>query len=150
MSLKPCRECGAQVSSKARICPACGINKPTKNKPSFLVVVIAVSFIMVVIAAGAGKQDQTTDAAKAVSEKTDAAYENAEASFFECAEYRAKKENLPIYNSQTIGQSIVTLFLECQDVYLPAYNACIKTGASGDDCKKKLGETAFSAIHAAE
>ena len=34
MALKPCRECGKQISSEARVCPFCGIRKPVKKKPS--------------------------------------------------------------------------------------------------------------------
>ncbi len=32
MSLKPCRECGEQVSTEARTCPKCGIKNPAKKK----------------------------------------------------------------------------------------------------------------------
>ena len=31
MALKPCRECGAQVSTGARECPQCGVGAPTRN-----------------------------------------------------------------------------------------------------------------------
>jgi hypothetical protein len=30
MALKPCRECGAQVSTEAEICPHCGVRSPTR------------------------------------------------------------------------------------------------------------------------
>jgi len=29
MALKPCRECGAQVSTEAEVCPHCGVRSPT-------------------------------------------------------------------------------------------------------------------------
>lgn len=31
MALKACRECGNQVSTKAEICPHCGVRSPTKE-----------------------------------------------------------------------------------------------------------------------
>ena len=34
MALKPCRECGQQVSSKARSCPHCGVQNPAKGVAS--------------------------------------------------------------------------------------------------------------------
>ena len=33
MALKPCRECGAQVSTEAEVCPHCGVRSPTANDP---------------------------------------------------------------------------------------------------------------------
>jgi hypothetical protein len=30
MALKPCRECGKDVSDEAKTCPSCGLNHPTK------------------------------------------------------------------------------------------------------------------------
>lgn len=33
MALKPCRECGAQVSTKAEVCPHCGVHSPTSENP---------------------------------------------------------------------------------------------------------------------
>jgi hypothetical protein len=33
MALKPCRECGAQVSTKVEICPRCGVHSPTASNP---------------------------------------------------------------------------------------------------------------------
>ena len=30
MALKPCRECGANVSTEAKICPHCGVRSPTR------------------------------------------------------------------------------------------------------------------------
>ena len=32
MALKPCRECGAQVSTAAGVCPHCGVGSPTVTK----------------------------------------------------------------------------------------------------------------------
>jgi hypothetical protein len=31
MALKPCRECGAQVSTEAEVCPHCGVRAPTAD-----------------------------------------------------------------------------------------------------------------------
>jgi len=33
MALKPCRECGKDVSEEAKTCPSCGLNQPTKLPP---------------------------------------------------------------------------------------------------------------------
>ena len=30
--MKPCRECGHQVANRAKICPSCGVKKPTATK----------------------------------------------------------------------------------------------------------------------
>lgn len=31
MALKPCRECGQQVSGTAKVCPSCGIKSPARK-----------------------------------------------------------------------------------------------------------------------
>ena len=33
MALKPCRECGVQVSTEAEVCPHCGVRSPTASDP---------------------------------------------------------------------------------------------------------------------
>jgi len=33
MALKPCRECGARVSTREEICPHCGVHSPTADNP---------------------------------------------------------------------------------------------------------------------
>ncbi|WP_337262694.1 MULTISPECIES: hypothetical protein [unclassified Serratia (in: enterobacteria)] len=44
MALKNCRECNAQVSSQAKVCPSCGIKKPYQSKiaPIITLVIVAV------------------------------------------------------------------------------------------------------------
>jgi hypothetical protein len=32
MALRPCRECGKEVSTEAKQCPHCGVSNPTKSK----------------------------------------------------------------------------------------------------------------------
>src|SRR5262245_1675335 len=32
MAIKPCRECGASISTEAQPCPKCGVPDPTKDK----------------------------------------------------------------------------------------------------------------------
>jgi hypothetical protein len=32
MTLRPCRECGKEISSEARVCPICGIKKPVAEQ----------------------------------------------------------------------------------------------------------------------
>ena len=31
MALKPCRECKAKISSRAKVCPRCGLKKPHQH-----------------------------------------------------------------------------------------------------------------------
>ena len=35
MALKPCRECGSQVSASAATCPSCGVKRPVKRTSLF-------------------------------------------------------------------------------------------------------------------
>ena len=59
MALKPCRECGAQVSTEAEVCPHCGVRSPTAKSgrnprgclPAALVV-LAVVFVVGILATG--------------------------------------------------------------------------------------------------
>ena len=56
MALRECKECGADVSTKAKTCPRCGVPEPTDSRPSktftgcvgclLLVVGVAVTFSM--------------------------------------------------------------------------------------------------------
>lgn len=56
MALKPCRECGHDVSTKAKACPSCGVDHPTRGALSRLFggsggMVVAVILGVVVVAA---------------------------------------------------------------------------------------------------
>lgn len=51
MAIKPCRECGKDVSSEAKVCPHCGIKRPVKPVLGFvsqvLVLVVVVGALSV-------------------------------------------------------------------------------------------------------
>lgn len=49
MALKPCRECKTKVSSKAKICPNCGIPKPVKGGASLIWIILIIVIIFVVL-----------------------------------------------------------------------------------------------------
>jgi hypothetical protein len=51
MALKPCRECGAQVSTAAETCPHCGVKRPVKS-PASSVGCLVVFVIAAVIGLG--------------------------------------------------------------------------------------------------
>ena len=42
MALKPCRECGEQVSTEAKTCPHCGVKRPVKQTSVFAWIILAV------------------------------------------------------------------------------------------------------------
>ncbi len=50
MALKPCRECGQEVSPKAKTCPSCGIKTPVRQMGAGALVllgVVAIGFVSV-------------------------------------------------------------------------------------------------------
>lgn len=49
MAMTKCRECGTQVSSKAKTCPSCGINSPGRWKVGFFPGLIIVVIVFLVI-----------------------------------------------------------------------------------------------------
>lgn len=53
MALKPCRECGHEVSTDAKICPHCGVRSPTasgglKNAPLGIFIILFVIAVWVI------------------------------------------------------------------------------------------------------
>lgn len=55
MALTKCRECGAQVSSKAPTCPSCGIKSPGKRQTEIIIGLIIVAlFVWLVNSMGGG------------------------------------------------------------------------------------------------
>lgn len=58
MALKKCRECGSEVSTKAKACPHCGAVKPV-SRNSLLVMVIAVALLVWFIGDKAGDRRST-------------------------------------------------------------------------------------------
>jgi len=52
MAMKPCRECGNDVSDRAKTCPHCGIERPAYTRPffrAFLVVFFACSVLAIIL-----------------------------------------------------------------------------------------------------
>ncbi|MBU0924434.1 OB-fold putative lipoprotein [bacterium] len=49
MSLVKCRECKKEISSEAKICPHCGIEKPTKKGITFLQVFLLMIFTIIAL-----------------------------------------------------------------------------------------------------
>jgi uncharacterized membrane protein YvbJ len=47
MPLKPCRECGANVSKEAQTCPHCGAPHPTKDKSAAPDPITKTSWLMI-------------------------------------------------------------------------------------------------------
>jgi hypothetical protein len=70
MSLKPCRECGEQVNSKAQSCPKCGIKKPVKGTPIFLPIMVGFGLLIVFfsILDGADKNNKPEETSLAAQE----------------------------------------------------------------------------------
>jgi len=55
MALGKCKECGKEVSSKAKTCPNCGVDKPVKTaiakigKPGLVILVLVASYVFYVV-----------------------------------------------------------------------------------------------------
>jgi len=56
MALKPCRECGGQVSTTANTCPHCGVKNPAKSSvsPGCLITLVIAAIIGGIIALAPG------------------------------------------------------------------------------------------------
>lgn len=75
MAIAKCRECGAEVSDEAKVCPKCGISKPVK-KTSLLVKIIGAIFGIAVLgnvisSIGGGSSHQASSAAAPAAPKID-------------------------------------------------------------------------------
>jgi hypothetical protein len=46
MALTPCRECGANISAEAEVCPNCGVRSPTRNDEGHRRGIIAIILIL--------------------------------------------------------------------------------------------------------
>lgn len=58
MALKKCKECGADVSSRARTCPHCGVTNPTTTGKDMLIGGVAIIVGLVVLIAIFGGSDE--------------------------------------------------------------------------------------------
>lgn len=50
MALKSCRECGKEVSTEAKTCPHCGVEKPTTPQPTAKDTITGLVFLVLVVA----------------------------------------------------------------------------------------------------
>ncbi|MEA1911771.1 MAG: DUF4352 domain-containing protein [Spirochaetota bacterium] len=69
MALKKCKECGAEISSKAKVCPSCGAKNKTRSKLGvFLaVILIGIGLIWMIsdgVSAGSSSSGSSTITAK--------------------------------------------------------------------------------------
>ena len=67
MALKPCRECGTEVSTEAKKCPHCGVKNPTRvsgrqevNKGAYLLVGFLLFVVWMVISSGGDTSSSST------------------------------------------------------------------------------------------
>jgi hypothetical protein len=92
--------------------------------------------------------DHTTSGVDSVYEqpKALADFENAKTSFYACAKYQAKSGSFPIYDREHLAVSLLKMRLACEDVYYPAYHACLNTGMGDSVCQGKLAEAEDLAI----
>lgn len=77
MALKPCRECGKEVSSSAKVCPSCGIANPVPenaahNTLAGFAVIILVSVGLFFYGTREGSDPPPSPPAKAPTPKTEA------------------------------------------------------------------------------
>lgn len=54
MAIKPCKECGKEISDQAKTCPHCGAPPPSKTKPKLSPVMQFLGAIVVVVAVASG------------------------------------------------------------------------------------------------
>ena len=66
MALKPCRECGQQVSTDAETCPHCGVRSPTATRGLYWGRIAAVLLVLIGIAAlfNSGSGDKSKGSAE--------------------------------------------------------------------------------------
>ncbi|ATM95782.1 Uncharacterised protein [Yersinia frederiksenii] len=60
MALKNCRECNAQVSSEARVCPHCGIKKPYQSRVKSIILILIIAFVGYVKFSSEGHDSSTS------------------------------------------------------------------------------------------
>jgi hypothetical protein len=78
MALKPCRECGAEISTAATTCPHCGMKSPTRQpigclRPLGFAVVIIVGIMLLAKVSDQQKQATPTTPVDPVRQREDAA-----------------------------------------------------------------------------
>lgn len=59
MGLKECRECGVKVSTEAKTCPHCGVNKPVSSNGILKWAILGISTIVIVaLVSGTSEKDK--------------------------------------------------------------------------------------------
>jgi hypothetical protein len=73
MALKPCRECNQEVSTSAKVCPHCGVDRPVRSSPYGCAIVLLVLVGLVMLGAIILSQQnrELTPEEKAKKEATD-------------------------------------------------------------------------------
>lgn len=69
MALKPCRECGQEVSRKAKVCPQCGIRKPVKGRKLRILGVTFLGLFMGLCTIGMFVEEDPAERAARASER---------------------------------------------------------------------------------
>jgi RNA polymerase subunit RPABC4/transcription elongation factor Spt4 len=70
MGLRNCRECGREVSNRAKTCPSCGISRPAKKSATlkdWIGLFAILIFLGVWLGAGSDEEDPTANASAAIS-----------------------------------------------------------------------------------
>lgn len=68
MALKPCKECGNQISDKAESCPQCGAKQPKKTSLFTKIVLGLIIFTVILGVIGAMSDDESRQAQEAPSQ----------------------------------------------------------------------------------
>ena len=74
MALIACKECGGEVSSKAKTCPKCGIKLP---KPRYIAKAMLILFFLLIMASILGKKETRQDDPFAAFSACKRAFKNA-------------------------------------------------------------------------
>jgi hypothetical protein len=113
MALKPCRECGAQVSDAANICPSCGIQSPARkpdparNTSVGCVGALGIAAVILIVLAVIGTL--ATPDRPAAPDPCDATAEKRQAA--------ATMIRLTGYDCKTVGKMCPYIFSEGYTVY---------------------------------
>lgn len=68
MAMKSCKECGAEISGSAKVCPKCG--KKQRSVAKTIIIVIAVLFVIGAIASAGGSGENTNEVKEATERFT--------------------------------------------------------------------------------
>ena len=105
MALKPCRECRAIVSTKARFCPKCGVQKPVAAKKTTWPLVF---FCIIVFFVWFSPKNKEPSVAMTAPRQTKVSVE----AFPRCLATRAETGG---YVSSDGGKSALRLMADCKE-----------------------------------